>query len=113
MAGIDGSTTKDLAIEATSIHDVHTEAQINAAKEHEMTFMQAIKTYPTAVAWALFFSLGVIMAVRRPYLWKIADNDRHSTHNLLAIFMRLRHSNVTSDTFLKATISFRRHGKQV
>ena len=56
---------KDVSVlDNTSIDDHHAEAQLAAEREHSLTFTEAIRTYPTAVAWSLFFSLGVIMAVR-------------------------------------------------
>lgn len=67
MAGLhprDTNTRKDgLAVESASIDDLSAEARTAADEEHDLTFIDAVKAYPTAVAWALFFSLGVIMAV--------------------------------------------------
>ena len=59
----DYGATKDAAVDSASVGEVRAEAQIAADKELEMSFMEAIRSYPTAVAWAIFFSLGVIMAV--------------------------------------------------
>lgn len=59
-----GKSTKDgLTVDAEQIDDLNAVARIAADKEHNLTFFEAIQTYPSAVAWALFFSLGVIMAV--------------------------------------------------
>lgn len=30
-------------------------------QEHNLTFTEALKLYPTAVGWSTFFSLGIIM----------------------------------------------------
>lgn len=63
----DDGVAKDVhSIAADSLDEANIEqnARIAAAREHELTFFEAVKLYPTAVAWALFFSLGVIMAVR-------------------------------------------------
>lgn len=61
---INTNMAKDgLAVEAASIDDLNAEARVAAEKEHSLTFLEGVKGYPTAVAWALFFSLGVIMAV--------------------------------------------------
>lgn len=37
-------------------------------QEHELSFLQALKLYPTAVFWSVFFSLGVIMTAFDPQL---------------------------------------------
>lgn len=34
------------------------------AIEHKLTFWQAVKLYPKAIGWSMFFSLGVIMLCR-------------------------------------------------
>lgn len=39
------------------------EVQQATSDEHNMTFLQAVKLYPKAVAWSMFFSLGIIMTV--------------------------------------------------
>ncbi|KAK3074874.1 hypothetical protein LTR53_002328 [Teratosphaeriaceae sp. CCFEE 6253] len=31
------------------------------AREHELSFMEAIRLYPAAVGWSMFFSLGIII----------------------------------------------------
>lgn len=64
MESSDEQSKNGLAVDATSVDDLNAEARIAADKEHNLTFVEAIKTYPTAVAWSVFFSLGVIMAVR-------------------------------------------------
>lgn len=43
--------------------DQSAQARTAADREHNLTFLEAVKSYPSAVAWAFFFSLGVIMAV--------------------------------------------------
>lgn len=43
-------------------------AQIATDAEHNMTPWQALKTYPTAAAWSVFFSLGTIMTAFDPQL---------------------------------------------
>jgi len=48
-------------IATASIDDIHTEARIAADEEHGHSFFKALKLYPAAVGWSLFFSLGVIM----------------------------------------------------
>ncbi|KAF2721197.1 sugar transporter [Polychaeton citri CBS 116435] len=35
-------------------------------REHDMTFIEALKLYPTAVAWSVFFSIGIIMVAFDP-----------------------------------------------
>lgn len=48
-------------IATASIDDIQTEARIAADEEHGHNFWKAVKLYPAAVGWSLFFSLGVIM----------------------------------------------------
>ena len=36
--------------------------------EHNMTFFEALKLYPTSAAWSVFFSLGIIMTAFDPQL---------------------------------------------
>lgn len=38
------------------------------AHEHSLTFFEAVKLYPTAVAWSVFFSLGIVMTAFDPQL---------------------------------------------
>jgi len=56
-----------------SIHDIPTkqignEARLATEIEHQMTFIQAVKIYPKAMGWSVFFSLGVIMTGFDPQL---------------------------------------------
>lgn len=37
-------------------------------QEHELTFLEAVKLYPTAVGWSAFVSIGVIMLAFDPQL---------------------------------------------
>lgn len=62
------------AVDTASLEDNHAEARIAADREHNLTFRQAIQTYPTAVGWSLFFSLGVIMAVCACFREAVARN---------------------------------------
>lgn len=50
-------------IATASIDDINSEARTATDEEHEHSFFQAVKLYPAAVGWSLFFSLGVIMLV--------------------------------------------------
>lgn len=34
------------------------------AVEHTLTFWEAVKVYPKAIGWSMYFSLGVIMLCR-------------------------------------------------
>jgi hypothetical protein len=47
----------------TSLEELSPEARVAADREHDLTFLEAVAKYPTAIAWAMFFSLGVIMYV--------------------------------------------------
>ncbi|KAL6246847.1 hypothetical protein RBB50_006154 [Rhinocladiella similis] len=57
-------------LEAAVLRDetIHDKAQ--AATEHEKRskFLEAIRLYPTAVAWSMYFSLGILMASFDPQL---------------------------------------------
>lgn len=44
------------------------EAQEATEHEHNLTLLQALKLYPTAVGWSIFFSLGIIMTAFDPQL---------------------------------------------
>lgn len=60
----DSNAAKDgIAFVSAPADEFNAEARIAADKEHSLSFLEAVQTYPTAVAWSLFFSLGVIMAV--------------------------------------------------
>lgn len=39
------------------------EARQAIEQEHNLSFTEALKLYPTAVGWSVFFSLGIIMTV--------------------------------------------------
>ncbi len=62
-----GKTQPDpslIAAVATSVEDYEQllrEAKIAYRREAEMSFKQAIKTYPKAVAWSLILSTAIIM----------------------------------------------------
>lgn len=44
------------------------EARKAADIEHNLTFYESLKLYPTAIGWSIFFSLGVIMTAFDPQL---------------------------------------------
>ncbi|USW53868.1 Putative major facilitator, sugar transporter, major facilitator superfamily [Septoria linicola] len=44
------------------------EARQAIENEHNLSFTEALRLYPTAVAWSLFFSLGVLMTAFDPQL---------------------------------------------
>jgi SP family general alpha glucoside:H+ symporter-like MFS transporter len=45
-----------------SIHAEHAEDIAEAvAVEHTLTFWEAVKLYPKAIGWSMYFSMGVIM----------------------------------------------------
>jgi hypothetical protein len=56
--------------EVVNAHDVKTgqEARDATDAEHKMTLREAIQMYPTAIGWAMFFSLGTIMTAFDPQL---------------------------------------------
>lgn len=44
------------------------EARQATEHEHDLSFFEALKLYPTAVGWSVFFSLGIIMTAFDPQL---------------------------------------------
>ena len=44
------------------------EAREATDREHNLAFFEAVKLYPTAVGWSIFFSLGIIMTAFDPQL---------------------------------------------
>jgi len=55
-------------IATASIDEIHAEARLATQYEKELTFREALRLYPKAVGWSLFFCLGIIMYVR-PQSW--------------------------------------------
>ena len=48
-------------IASASVEDITVKARAAADEEHNHSFWTAVKLYPAAVGWSLFFSIGVIM----------------------------------------------------
>lgn len=48
-------------IATASVDDINAEARLATDEEHGHTFFEAVRLYPAAIGWSLFFSLGVIM----------------------------------------------------
>ena len=44
------------------------EARLATVQEHNLTFPQAIRLYPKAIGWSIYFSLGIIMTAFDPQL---------------------------------------------
>jgi hypothetical protein len=42
------------------------QARVAVEIEHRLSFLEAVKLYPTAIGWSVFFSLGVIMTAFDP-----------------------------------------------
>jgi SP family general alpha glucoside:H+ symporter-like MFS transporter len=51
-----------------SNNDIPGEESTELLDEHSLSFMQALKLYPSAVGWSMFFSLGIIMTAFDPQL---------------------------------------------
>jgi len=45
----------------TMIQENEGEAREAIEIEHSLSFLEAVKLYPKAIGWSVFFSLGVIM----------------------------------------------------
>jgi len=51
-----------LEVRKLSIHTEHAEEIAEAvAVEHTLSFWEAVKLYPKAIGWSMYFSMGVIM----------------------------------------------------
>ena len=61
------NTVRDVAIGDTKVLN-SSEARHATEVEHQMTFFEAVKLYPGAVGWSIFFSLGIIMTAFDPQL---------------------------------------------
>ena len=48
--------------------ELGSQARVATELEHQMTFFEALKLYPTCVGWSIFFSLGIIMTAFDPQL---------------------------------------------
>ncbi|KAL9096894.1 MAG: hypothetical protein Q9165_000858 [Trypethelium subeluteriae] len=59
-------TTRPLAESTEDMTKAPSPSTIEA--EHDLSFFQAVKLYPKAVAWSMYFSLGVIMLAFDPQL---------------------------------------------
>ena len=44
-----------------TISEIGAEARLETEIQQKMSFMEALKLYPTAAGWSIFFSLGVVM----------------------------------------------------
>lgn len=50
------------------------EARLATEREHSLSLLEAVKLYPTAVGWSIYFSLGVrIESTRERYVVICAD----------------------------------------
>ena len=45
--------------------------------EHALSFWQAVKLYPKAIGWSMYFSLGVIMLCELPGAATLMPSDSH------------------------------------
>ncbi|KAG4415943.1 hypothetical protein IFR04_010893 [Cadophora malorum] len=61
------NTVRDVAIGDSKVLN-SSEARHATEVEHQMTFFEAVKLYPGAVGWSIFFSLGIIMTAFDPQL---------------------------------------------
>lgn len=48
--------------------ELHNKAQVATEHEKALGFLQAIRLYPTAAAWSVYFSLGILMAAFDPQI---------------------------------------------
>ena len=60
--------TQQPVMEISPKEELGGQARLATEIEHQMTFFEAVKLYPTCVAWSIFFSLGIIMTAFDPQL---------------------------------------------
>lgn len=60
--------SEEIVIATASAGEIATEATCAIKAEHALGFWQALRLYPQAVGWSVFFSLGVIMCAFDPQL---------------------------------------------
>ncbi|KAK5133767.1 hypothetical protein LTR08_007417 [Meristemomyces frigidus] len=67
---LDSNTAPDMLIKGDIIIGTIAgeEARQATDREHALDFFQALRLYPTAVGWSIFFSLGIIMTAFDPQL---------------------------------------------
>ncbi len=58
----------ETSMQDLSVGQIGNEAIVADQIEHQMTFMQGLRLYPTSIMWSAFFSLGVIMTAFDPQL---------------------------------------------
>jgi SP family general alpha glucoside:H+ symporter-like MFS transporter len=61
-------TDVEATVKVTSSKESTSDGATRVEDEHSQSFMQALKLYPTAVGWSMFFSLGIIMTAFDPQL---------------------------------------------
>lgn len=71
MAGPDEMPDEKVATTAleqsmSASKELHNNAQIATDREKALGFLQAIRLYPTAAGWSVYFSLGILMAAFDP-----------------------------------------------
>lgn len=59
---------KQPEMEVPQKNKLGSQARLATELEHQMTFFEGVKLYPTCVGWSIFFSLGVIMTAFDPQL---------------------------------------------
>ena len=57
------------------------EAREATEHEHDLNLLEAVKLYPTAVGWSIFFSLGIIMTAFDPQLLGEHANVSHDNQD--------------------------------
>jgi SP family general alpha glucoside:H+ symporter-like MFS transporter len=58
---VDDSVIRKASVAVQNFADLSSEAKGATQKEHAMSFMQAIKLYPKAVAWSILLSTAIVM----------------------------------------------------
>lgn len=89
------------------------------AIEHTLSFWDAVKLYPKAIGWSMYFSLGVIMLCTLRELFRsaglsgsrVSNNSQHLTPSCSATFTPCQPSREILVTNLAMATSYLQHGR--
>src|SRR4051812_27340765 len=74
MAAPEEATSEKVATAAaleqsvSTSKELHNKAQVATEHEKSLGFLQALRLYPTAAGWSVYFSLGILMAAFDPQI---------------------------------------------
>jgi hypothetical protein len=88
------SSTKDLEQRKDDAAIITTEAKGAIEHEYDLTFLQAMRLYPKAAGWSIFFSLGIIMTAFDPQLLGKTSMRHQPSSEILATCTRAHTSSL-------------------